>query len=209
LENLAFTPTVTRLAGSNRYATAVEISQYGFDGVSSEVVIATGTGFADAVAGGPAAVALNAPVLLTDPDGLPGVVAAEVTRLRPSRIVVVGGTAAVSDTVFAQLEALVPNTVRLSGPNRYDTAVEISREAFSGGSTRVYVATGLNFPDAVAGAASAGWRGAPVLLVPGTSLPASVSAEITRLGANQVFILGGPAVVSSVVVAILGALIGF
>jgi putative cell wall-binding protein len=172
------------------------------------VIVATGAGFADALAGGPAAVALGGPVLLTDPATLPGVVAAEITRLSPSRIVVVGGVAAVSATVFNALQAIQANTVRISGSNRYATAVAISEDAFAGGSTRVYVATGLNFPDALAGAAAAGWYGAPVLLVPGTSIPGTVSAEITRLGASQIIVLGGIGVVSTGVEVELGVLIG-
>jgi len=204
----AYASTVTRLAGANRYATAVEISQYGYAGTADTVIVATGTGFADALAGGPAAVASGGPVLLTDPNALPDIVAAEITRLSPSRIVVVGGTAAVSASVFDALHAIQANTVRLSGSDRYDTGVEISKDAFAGGSTRVYVATGLNFPDALAGAAAAGWCGAPVLLVPGTSVPASVSAEIIRLGASQIIVLGGAGVVSLTVEAELGILLG-
>ena len=80
------------------------ISQYGFPapGSADEVVIATGTNFADALAGGPLAEARNAPVLLTDPGFLPAVVADEIVRLDPDRIVVLGGTAAVSQAVFDQ-----------------------------------------------------------------------------------------------------------
>jgi putative cell wall-binding protein len=153
-------------------------------------------------------VALDGPVLLTDPNSLPQVVADEITRLAPSRIVVVGGTAAVSPGVFAQLQGLVANTVRISGANRYDTAVAISQDAFSAGAARAYVGTGLNFPDALAGAAAAGWWHGPVLLVPGTSIPTSVSDEITGLGATKIIILGGTAVVSIAVETSLGLLVG-
>jgi putative cell wall-binding protein len=203
----AYAPTVTRLAGSNRYATAVEISKYGFPGGADEVFVATGTGFADALAAGPAAAMLGGPVLLTAPDSLPQVVADEIARLGPDRIVVVGGTSAVSAAVFAQLQAIQPNTVRLSGLNRYSTAVEISKDAFSAGADRAYVATGLNFPDALAGAAAAGWFDAPILLVPGSSIPAVVADEITRLDPTTIVVLGGTAVVSVSVETQLGTLI--
>lgn len=197
--------SVVRLAGSNRYATAVEISKYGFPAGADQVVIATGTGFADALAGGPLAAKLGGPVLLTDPKGLPAVVAAEITRLNPSRIVVLGGTAVVPEAVVTQLKALQPNTVRVAGTNRYSTSVAISQAGFSSAS-RVYVATGLNFPDALAGAAAAAANGAPVLLIPGTSVPGEVAAEITRLGATQIFILGGAAAVSHAAATTLGGL---
>ncbi|HSM02169.1 MAG TPA: cell wall-binding repeat-containing protein [Acidimicrobiia bacterium] len=202
---------VTRLSGANRYITAVEISKYGFpaNGSADIVVVATGTGFADALAGGPAAFRGNGPVLLTDPNSLPGEVAAEITRLAPTRIVVAGGTSAVSQAVFDQLQALVANTDRISGANRYETAVAISLDAFPAGTaSRAYVATGLNFPDALAGAAAAGFFGSPILLVPGGSLPGSVSAEITRLLARTIVILGGTAVVTSDVETDLEALLG-
>jgi putative cell wall-binding protein len=202
--------TVERRAGANRYETAVSISQYGFpaNGSADTVIVATGLGFADALAGGPAANALNGPVLLTDPNALPSTVATEITRLAPSRIVVVGGIAAVSSTVFDQLEALVANTVRVSGANRYETAIAISQDAFPGGRPRAYIATGLNFPDALAGAAAAGWYDSPILLVPGTSVPAGVEAEIGRLGSTTVIILGGTAVVTNGVQSDLEDLLG-
>ena len=203
-----YASTVTRLAGANRYETAVAISQHGFPGSADTVIVATGLGYADALSGGPAAVALNGPVLLTDPDELPAAVSAEITRLSPSRIIVVGGTAAVSADVFTDLQALAGQVDRISGPDRYATAVAISLEAFPGGAYFAYVATGLNFPDALAGAVAAGFAGAPVLLVPGTSLPGAVSDEITRLGASVVVVLGGVAVVSPSVEMDLETLLG-
>jgi putative cell wall-binding protein len=195
----SFADTVIRLAGPNRYATAVQISLYGFPdpGSAGTVIVATGLGFADALAGAPAAVELGGPVLLTDPNLLPGAVAAEIERLGPSRIIVVGGTSVVSNTVFSQLQALAPDVDRVSGPNRYETAVAISAEAFPSDAERVYLATGLNFPDALAGAAAAGWWSGPVLLVPGDELPVSVSGEIESLGATRGIILGGTAVVGA------------
>jgi putative cell wall-binding protein len=202
--------TPVRLAGGNRYATSVEISQYGFpaDGSADVVIVASGVGFADALAGGPAGVALNGPVLLTDPNSLPDVVAAEISRLGPSRVVIVGGTAAVSATVSEQIVALGLDVERIAGSSRYETSALISAEAFGGGSSRAYVATGLNFPDALAGAAAAGWLAAPILLVPGTSVPAVVADEITRLGAGIVVVLGGTGVVSGGVETTLEALLG-
>ena len=84
----------------------------------------------------------------------------------------------------------------------------LSVDAFDTGSQRVYVATGLNFPDALAGAAAAGWWQAPILLVPGTSIPADVSAEITRLGASKVIIVGGTSAVSLSVEGALFSMLG-
>jgi spore germination protein YaaH len=84
---------------------------------------------------------------------------------------------------------------RLAGADRYATAVEISKANFSPGVPVVYVANGLNFPDALAGAAVAGGKGAPMLLVPRDTVPASVAAELTRLKPAAIVVLGGTGMV--------------
>ena len=200
---------VTRLAGANRYDTAVAISQYVFPGAGSAdtVVIATGTGFADALAGASLAALENGPVLLTQPGALPASVAAEITRLDPDTILVLGGQAAVSNSVVGELTGLAPTT-RISGANRYVTAVEISEAAFPDGAGVVYIAVGTNFPDALAGAAQAAASGSPILLTPSDALPQSVIDEITRLDPYAIVILGGTAVISQAVENQLEALLG-
>jgi Tol biopolymer transport system component/putative cell wall-binding protein len=204
----AYATTVIRLQGTNRYATAVEVSKYYYSPGVSHAFIATGLNFPDALAGAALAGRLGAPLLLVPGTSIPSVVAAELARLSPSTIVVLGGPDVVSDGVMTSLGAYAASVIRLQGSNRYRTAVEISEYGFPAGAARVYVATGLNFPDALAGAAAAGGRAAPVLLVPGTSVPIEVSAEIARLGASTIVLLGDTGVVSSGVEATLGTLIG-
>ncbi|MDO8879526.1 MAG: cell wall-binding repeat-containing protein [Coriobacteriia bacterium] len=82
-------------------------------------------------------------------------------------------------------------TARLAGPDRRATAIQVSRTSFPAGSRAVIVATDSDFPDALAGAQLAAAVNGPVLLTPTDALPAAVSAEITRLGARTVFVLGG------------------
>ncbi len=192
-DELALIATVTRLAGSNRYLTAVEVSQYGYPGTATTVVVATGTGFADALAGGPAAVALGGPLLLTQPDVLPTAVATEIARLAPDQIILLGGTGAVSAEVETSLEGFAEVT-RISGADRYLTSVEIAQLAFPS-ADRVYVATGLNFPDALAGAAAAAGYGAPILLTATNSVTDAVRTEVAQFAPAEVVILGGTAVV--------------
>lgn len=96
--------------------------------------------------------------------------------------------------------ALPPNgvaTQRLSGETRYHTAVEISKAAFPNGADVVYIASGGNFPDALAGGFAFAGSG-PVLLVPpnGYDVPTVVADEVTRLKPKLVVALGGSDVVS-------------
>jgi putative cell wall-binding protein len=200
---------ITRLSGANRYDTAVAISQYLYPGAGSAdtVVIATGTGFADALAGASLAALGNGPVLLTQPDALPQSVIDEITRLDPDEILVLGGEAAVSNSVFVELAGIAA-TIRISGANRYVTAVEISEAAFPDGAGVVYIAVGTNFPDALAGAAQAAGSGSPILLTPSDALPQSVIDEITRLDPYAIVILGGTAVISQAVEDQLKTMLG-
>ncbi len=169
--------SVTRLAGSNRYATAAAISAARFP-TAETVYVATGENFPDALAGAPAAAASGSPILLVGQDTIPAPTAQELARLGPSSTVVLGGSAVVSDAVAAQL----PGTVtRLAGPDRYSTAVAISKATFSPGVPVIYLATGENFPDALAGGAIAGLEGGPILLVTRNTVPSVTAAEIARL----------------------------
>lgn len=99
-----------------------------------------------------------------------------------------------------------PIAIPVQGANRYLTAVEASKK-FTSAAT-VVVATGEAFPDALGGAALAGAVNGPLLLTPSTDVPAEVIAEITRLGATKVYVLGGTGAVSAAVFAELDAAFG-
>jgi len=93
----------------------------------------------------------------------------------------------------------VVDLTRTAGEDRYDTAIAISEATFAASSvTTAVIATGRNFPDALSASGLAGAYGAPVLLV-GDSVTASLTAEIDRLGATDVAIVGGTAAVSSAI----------
>ncbi len=185
-----------RIFGASRYESAARISRAAF--ASADVVfVGTGERYPDALTGGSAAVRLDAPMLLTSSVSLPESTRAEIERLHPDRIVLLGGPAAVSTAVEAELAALAPDGVlRIGGTDRYETAAMISRTYFAPSAGTVYVATGLNFPDALAGVPGAGSADAPILLVRTGSVPATTAAEIRRLAPSEIVILGGPVAVS-------------
>jgi hypothetical protein len=94
---------------------------------------------------------------------------------------------------------------RVAGANRYATAAALSKWAFGANVPVAFIATGANFPDALAAAAAAGAVGGPVLLVSGSSIPASTAAELTRLHPARIVVAGGSNVVSDSVLAGLAA----
>jgi hypothetical protein len=96
----------------------------------------------------------------------------------------------------AAAAATVTETDRISGPDRYATAVAISSE-YPAGVGVVYVASGANFPDALSAAPAASLQGGPLLLAPQAALPDLVRNEIVRLRPALIVVVGGPMSVSS------------
>jgi putative cell wall-binding protein len=190
----------TRLAGADRLETAVQIAKAYAPGVS-RVYLANGYNFPDALSAAPAAAHFQAPVLLTAQDSLAPNVAAEITRLAPTTIVVVGGTGVVSDAVLAQVKAARPTStvVRVAGADRYATSRAIALDAFGAGAPAAYIATGTDFPDALAAGPAAAHFAGPTILVPGSgaSLDAATTSLLTTLKVTTARIAGGTAVVST------------
>ena len=187
---------VTRLSGADRYATAAAISAATFAPGVRDVHITTGAGFADALAAGPAAGAKDSPVLLVAPGAVPTATAAELRRLQPGAITVLGGAAAVWPAVEAALKQYAPVT-RLFGPDRSATSAAVARAAFPGRVPAVFLAAGAGFPDALAGGPVAALTPGPLMLVPKDCVPAVVQAQIDRLAPERVVILGGTAAVGA------------
>ena len=195
-------PDVVRIWGGDRYGTAGEIAKEFEPGVDT-VFVATGKDFPDALAGAARAGSLQAPVLLTRADGLPGATKLQLDRLQPQEVVVLGGTSAVQDVVLEEIREVTDAPVRrIAGSNRYGTAANVAAEFES--SEVVFVATGLDYPDALAGASRAGALDAPVLLVRTDSVPAATQRELTRLAPEQIILLGGTTAVTAGVEQELG-----
>lgn len=201
------TPSVNRIAGANRYATAAAASASAYPSGATDVMIATGADFPDALAGSATAGRLRMPLLLTLPTQIPAQTAAELNRLKPQRIWVLGGTSVISEVVRA---ALVPyastgQVTRVSGADRYATAARISARWYTPGVQAAFVAVGTNFADALSGAPAAALRDAPLLLVRSTSIPAPTAAELDRLNPQRIYVLGGTAVINDAVASTLAA----
>lgn len=192
----------TRLAGADRYATAAAVSQATFPLGAPVVYLTSGAGFADAVSAAPAAARDGGPVLLTRALILPAATRAELIRLAPSRVVMVGGTSVVSNAIWAALRAALPNVTvsRIAGADRFATSAAIAA-TFAGDVPVIYAASGLAFPDALAAAAAAGAQGAPVLITAPTVLPAGIRTQIVRLDPTRAVVAGGTAAVSDAVLA--------
>lgn len=204
-------PVVDRISGADRYEAAVNISKQSHPGTSGVVYLVTGQNYPDALSAAPAAVHTGkGPLLLTPPNSLPAIVAAEIARLNPDLVVIVGGVNSVSQTVENQVGAIPrkpgdqPRAVqRVAGVDRYDASRKLIDFAYGKGAQGdfTYVATGANFPDALSAGAAAGTKNVPVLLVDGSKpkLDATTESFISLRDevADSVKIAGGPASVST------------
>ncbi len=196
----AFAGTVDRTSGDDRYATsaaaALQAASASGAPTGRPVYLATGANYPDALSGGAAAASAGGSLLLTDPGALSGPTAAALAQLRPSAVHVLGGT--ISSSVVDQVRAAAPGAAVdvLAGSDRYETAVAVARSAFPDGAAAVVLATGQDFPDALAGGPLAAAGGAPLLLVQQGCAPGAVVDGVTRLGARSATVLGGSASLS-------------
>ncbi|ARU50803.1 hypothetical protein CBR64_04155 [Cellulosimicrobium cellulans] len=193
----ASSSSVDRLQGKDRYATAVAATS-GLDPDIPVLYLASGETFADALSAAPAAAAGGGALLLTRRDGIPAEVEAEIRRLAPRRIMIVGGTGAVSEAVETRARTLAPVVWRSSGRDRYQTSLRVAEHAFGTQVGGVVVADGRSFPDALAAGAAAGAAGVPVILVSGnaTTLDPLVGQALQTHGVRGVTVVGGSGAVS-------------
>ena len=188
----------TRLEGEDRYATAAAISVAGHPGAGVPVVyVASGSDFADALSAAPAAAHRGGPLLLVTRDGVPEATAAELVRLAPQEIVIVGGEGAIGAAVANELAAIA-TTRRIGGVDRYDTSRRLVDDAF--GTVHVaYLATGLDFPDGLSAGAAAGALDAPVLLVDGrlSGMDPATAGLLGALGVREIRLAGGTSAITA------------
>ena len=214
----AFTGTVQqnrsviqRLSGNDRYDTMGEIVEEAYPHASNDstVIVASGDNFPDALASSGLSGLANAPVILTNSYRLSARADGQISRLNPTKVIVIGGESAVSDSVVNQIEKRVARDakiVRISGDTRRDTANEIFAQAkkqvnANWADDTAIIATGENFTDALSISAYAQKNKYPVFLSGKSGLDASTVKDIKGYGFTNIVIAGGSAAVPNSVIA--------
>ena len=214
LQSLSTVEDVTRISGTDRYATSLSVLRNGsqLGSWSDTVIITTGERFPDALSMSPYAYATNSPVVLVDSSKLLSTEAVQAIQSGGfTRAIVLGDTNSVSDGIQNQLGSGI-QVVRLAGSDRYLTSLEIASFAMSEGTLRidgVAITTGERFPDALAGAALCGSSSSVILLV-GTDSQSQQRA-INCISENlyeieQGYVLGDTASVSAALLSKIEAL---
>jgi Zn-dependent M28 family amino/carboxypeptidase/putative cell wall-binding protein len=200
---------VDRIGGIDRFETAAMISSHQDAAATDFAIVALGTNFPDALVSGPLAYAAGFPIVLTATDALPEVSKKALTDLGVSKVLIAGGLNAVGQAVEDEIKAMNIETERVRGEaphaDRFGTATAFADWAAAnlGFTTdHVNLATGLNFPDALAVGPHAGadFSGpAPILLVAPTSLTGATEAWLTENATpdNQaIHVAGGTTAIS-------------
>lgn len=196
---------VFRIAGDTRLETSLAIAKRvrQKSTASDTLIVATGFNYADALSVSPFAFAYKSPIFLCGSNGLSADAISYISGAGFKRAILVGGTAAVSDRVKQQLTSAGISSgsiTRLAGATRYETSAKIMSYAVNAGMnvSTVYLATGKNFPDALAAGPVAGKLRAPLLLVdPGIEYAHTVLANYCG-SVNVATVVGGTSAVSAI-----------
>lgn len=186
-----------RLAGANRYATAVEISKAQFPS-SKYVILAYALNSADALAGVPLAKKYNAPILLTATKSLPTETLEEIQRLEATDVIILGGTNAISNDVEKLLKDKGLNTKRIQGTSRFGTATAIAGE-LNKAPEELFFVYAFNFADALSASTVAAINGSPVVyLKTNGSIDADTAKYLASVkgSVKRAYVIGGSSVIS-------------
>lgn len=187
-----------RIAGANRAATAAAVGNElrKYEDVST-VFLATGANYPDALSAGPAAAVTRSPILFTETNKLSIETKTAIKNWNISKVVIAGGTGVVSLSVENEIKSMGKTVQRVSGKNRYDTSLKIAGTFnFNLPSYYVTIATGANFPDALAGGALSANRGSVLLLADNTSANTELKSYITTNSFRSLYVYGGTGVIS-------------
>ncbi|MBE0476152.1 MAG: SpoIID/LytB domain-containing protein [Coriobacteriia bacterium] len=197
---------ISRIYGSDRYSTAVEISKRAFPTTAPTVVIASGEDFADALTGSGLAGASGGSLLLSRRGSLPSETARELARLAPSTVYLMGGGPALTAGVESAVRAKLPaaTVMRIAGQDRYTTAekaaAEISEVATANGGeppAKALLVSGTSWPDAAAASVLAYAQAYPILLTRRDALHGASARALRALKPEQTLVAGSDAVVSA------------
>ena len=184
---------VERVAGKDRVHTAINTSNRFFK-KSKYVIIADSGNYPDALTATVLAHVLDAPILLNNTRYLEDDVAQEIVRLGASEVIIVGGNKSISENVKSQLAKYDQNKVqRIWGRDRYVTSSELAYEIerLTGKVNKAIIASGEDFPDALATAPLGSKEIAPILLVTRNQMDKKVSKVLKDLNIKRVYVAGG------------------
>ena len=190
---------VVRLGGANRYETALKIAEELDVEQGRPVILAYGGNYPDALSVSSAAAAIQSPILLVEKNGISEGVKNKLAQIKPIKVYIIGLEGVISQQVedeVAQLTSLKQeNIIRIGGPDRYQTSLAVAKY-FNLSGKNIGIATGNNFPDALAGSVYAANHNAPILLLNDT-IPNDVMDYLKSREMTGATLFGGEAAINA------------
>jgi hypothetical protein len=171
------------------------------------LVVANGDEWTGNVSAAALASACGGPLLLTEHGSLPSATSAEIKRLKPARVYIVGGQSMVADSVAGQIAKLAPHVTRVSADSRYALAASVAKKSVAMLRAKkhtvdtAYLIGRDAFCDAVAVAPVSARTGRPVFIVRQDTATKTTLAGLKASGIKHVIIIGGSGIVGPKVVA--------
>lgn len=193
--------SIRNLKGNERYDTAVEVSKEGWENGSESVVLTNGNSVVDGVTATPLATSKDAPILLTEKGKIPEATKAELKRLNPKNVVVIGGTTVVDENALKELNTILPSAQvkRIGGIDRYETSLLIAKEIASP-INKVYVTGGYGEADSLSIASKAGEEKQPIILSEKESINNDTYNWLKTKNLQDAYFIGGSQVLSDKVI---------
>lgn len=184
---------VERIAGGDRYLTAAAVASK--LKTKGQAIVVNSANFPDAISAASHAAYQGKPILLTSANTLVPSIEDTLNKYSVTKTEVIGGTGAINNPVLARL----PEPERISGPDRFATSAEVINTHKPQGRI-LFLATGLNFPDALTGGILASSNTSNIMLLPSTGPTEAQLAVLKNIGARKVLALGGELAVSEDVI---------
>ncbi|MGK0467747.1 cell wall-binding repeat-containing protein [Clostridium sp.] len=194
-------PTISYIPIDEPVSTSIAVSQKGWS-QSDNVIIADSSQFPDALAGSSFAMEKDCPIIYaggTDKLDLPNETDKwdELLRLKAKRVYILGGVAAIRQSIEDDLTSKGMEVIRLSGKNRYETAKAVGDEVIKiNNSKTVFITCASNFPDALSVSTFAGQLKAPIMLTSKGNLNSVTQNALKEWSTKTVYLAGGTAAIS-------------
>ncbi|NMM64078.1 cell wall-binding repeat-containing protein [Clostridium sp. P21] len=190
-------PSITRLAGSDRYETCNAIVNNGWS-QSDYAILVNSDMFADAITASPLAKKLNnAPILLTEGNSLTASTKDQLQKLKVKNVYIIGGTGVISNSIVNTLNSMNITVKRIGGIDRYETSIKVAKELTGGNTSGMFVVSGDTFEDALSAAPIASKLQYPIILVAKNYVPASVKNYAASAKDKDLILIGGADVLNS------------
>ncbi|MHC6178506.1 cell wall-binding repeat-containing protein [Clostridium sp. JNZ X4-2] len=189
---------ITRYGGNDRYETASKIEGAITTPTTDPIFIASGENFPDALSASPIASSRGYRIFLTRDNEESSYLSDYLTKNKPSKVYILGGTGSVSTEQENNIASQVGNKnniKRLGGTTRFDTSNSIAEE-FKDGATNAIIVNGDDYPDAISGSIIADKTPSITLLTPSYNISGIETFLGNNVGIKDGLLLGGEKVLS-------------